>query len=302
MLRQASVKNAADVVRHWGGDRASLKHLGDSASSVFTFERDGERCVLKLTDRTFRRATQVAAECEFVSYLHVRRVNVASPLLTFDGEWVAETDNFVASACKYIDGERPEPAGQEMLTAWGRALAQIHEVAATYDPDPDFRPMAWMEEPWIKRAMTLFPAGELRPRKEFMDTRGYIDSLPATPENFGPIHGDHGPQNFRYDSARVTSFDFGNCCYHFYVYDLAVALSTFRRHDNREAMKQWLLEGYREVRALLEDSGYQLNWFLRFRVVYVYLSRLFLFGPNPRPEQQQTLTAMRARVEERKGW
>jgi hypothetical protein len=41
---------------------------------------------------------------------------------------------------------------------------------------------------------------------------------------------------------------------------------------------------------------------MRLRVVYVYTSRLDMFGDNPTPAHQQTLATIRARVHERKAW
>ena len=117
------------------------------------------------------------------------------------------------------------------------------------------------------------------------------------------IHADFGPQNFRYGAdGRITSFDFGNLCRDWFANDLVIALSTLRRDPKRDQLRAWMLAGYESVRPLDPASWALKDTLLQLRVLYVYLSRLVLFGAAPRAEQRETLAQLRALVLERVSW
>ena len=96
-------------------------------------------------------------------------------------------------------------------------------------------------------------------------------------------------------------FDFGNCCHHWFVSDVVISLSTLRRLPERDQYRDWLLTGYRRVRPLEGPAWEARAWFMRLRVLYVYLSRLRKFGRQPTPEERQTLEVLRALVGESGG-
>jgi Ser/Thr protein kinase RdoA (MazF antagonist) len=126
-----------------------------------------------------------------------------------------------------------------------------------------------------------------------------------TAETYGMTHADFGPRNFNYHpELGIIAFDFGNCCYHWYISDLAIALSTLRRwpSDERDRYRDWLLAGYQEVFPIDGELLANISWFFRLRILYVYLDRLMLFGPTPTAEQQATLHELRRNVHERFEW
>ena len=98
--------------------------------------------------------------------------------------------------------------------------------------------------------------------------------------------------------------DFGNCCYHWYISDLAIALSTLRRwpRDERDRYRDWLLAGYQEIFPIDHQLLANISWFIRLRILYVYLDRLLLFGSDPTVEQRATLCELRWNVHERFEW
>lgn len=138
---------------------------------------------------------------------------------------------------------------------------------------------------------TLIPSDDFKSLNEFHEVMDLCKSLPKNSTNFGLIHADHAPQNFRYDvnQNRITSFDFGNCCYHWYAADVAISLSTIRRKEKREEIRENLLAGYSSIRNLPADSDKLIDLFIRLRVIYVYLSRLYFWSKNRTSEQQAQL-------------
>jgi Ser/Thr protein kinase RdoA (MazF antagonist) len=100
----------------------------------------------------------------------------------------------------------------------------------------------------------------------------------------------------------ITSFDFGNCCRHHYAWDVAVSLSLLRRDPNRDELRDALLGGYAETFTPDPAALAEIKAFVRLRAVYVYLSRLWWFGPTPTAGQQETLDTMRTWVERGVEW
>ena len=162
---------------------------------------------------------------------------------------------------------------------WGRNLASIHRASRSYAPAKPKR-WQWDEENLILNFDRLLPKHDRDSRSLFKALMDECHSLPKTEATFGLIHGDHAPNNlvFDPDTKQITAIDFGNCCYHWYMADLGIALSVARRKENREEIKAALLEGYTESEALPQGHEKLIDLFIRLRAMYVYLDRLNRYG------------------------
>ena len=63
-----------------------------------------------------------------------------------------------------------------------------------------------------------------------------------------------------------------------------------------------MLAGYQEISPIDDRLLAETGWFLRLRILYVYLDRLMLFGAAPTDEQQATLHELRRNVHEQFEW
>ncbi|MCC7162775.1 MAG: phosphotransferase [Anaerolineae bacterium] len=314
MIHYATSADAAAVISSWDGLPSSLCHLGDSASAVFSFEtRADARRILRLTDATYRSRDDSHSELEFLAHLESHRVPAAAGVRTAHGAWTVEIETahglFYASVLEYAHGvvvrdDSPHRT-PEFFRAWGRNIALIHRASETYDPPPDVpRRWQWDEEILFRMADELIPADDVVTQVEVRELFEMLSTVPRAPRTFGVIHADHGPQNFHYDPSTrlITAFDFGNACYHWFICDLAVALSTVRLRPDREQIRAELLAGYTEIRSLPADFDSFVGVLARLRSVYVYLARHFKFGKNPTPEERLILDQCRARVHARSNW
>jgi Ser/Thr protein kinase RdoA (MazF antagonist) len=298
---------ARRAVAHWARPcsaavaAAGLEPLGVSGSAVWRWPAGGGTWrVLRLVDPAHRTRAQTESELAFMRHLAARGVAVAEPLPSTAGGWTVPVDGFVASAVTWADGAFVTD-GPGLDRAWGAALAGLHEAAASYDGPARWE---WHDEPWLAEADRLLPADDAAARAEWARLRAVLDGLPRTGEGYGTIHGDHGPQNFRWDASTgaLTTFDFANACRHWYAMDVTIALSTLRRDPARDRRRADLLAGYRSVRPLEAASWAAWPALLQLRILYVYLSRLDAFGPVPDAAQRATLAALRAQVASRVTW
>lgn len=313
MIRHASIKDAQKFVSQWSADTSSIEHIGDRGNSVFSFRNSkGDLQILRFTDPDFRSFEELLGELTFVDHLHAVGVPVAESVATKDGRsaFVAECEsgNLICSSIAYATGLEVQEGSldwnRDFFMEWGRNLGLIHQAAAHFKPSQGFKRWQWEGEILIARAEQLIPVEDKESLKEFHEVMDFCRGLPKSPDEFGLIHADHAPQNFRYNpqTKEITAFDFGNCCYHWFISDVAIALSTVRRKPNREEIRAGILEGYSSVRALPSGHDKLIDLFIRLRVVYVYLSRLHLWSVNRTPEQAKEIETLRGRVHSKTGW
>lgn len=161
---------------------------------------------------------------------------------------------------------------------------------------------AWDEEGLVADANELLPRDDAVVRSEFHDVHAHLSAMPRT-AGFGMNHGDYAPQNFHWERGRgITSFDFGNCCAHVFVNDIVISCSVLWRLPERERWRDALLSGYRETMELDEAAWAERRWFMRMRMLYVYLSRLRKYGAHPDPDACDVLRQIRSMIRPDPQW
>ncbi|MCB0157570.1 MAG: phosphotransferase [Caldilineaceae bacterium] len=297
----------AAVAARWPLDPAQLAQVSRAGNIVYRAALNGQTVYLRLTEPSFRTPVDNQAECDFLSYLNREGVAVALPVPSQRDREVEpiEVGDGIWSASVFAEapGTWVKP-GDALYTAafveqWGATLGRIHRAAHTFRPVAGWERGDWDEDFWLAQVDTLLPPDDDITRGELAQIAAALRSLPQTDATYGMTHGDFGPQNFRYDPAHgITAFDFGNCGYHWYMWDIAVALSLALWED--DAHKAWfrthLLDGYAAVFPEGLELLDHLDWFLRLRMIVVYLSRLWWFGPQPDRAQQATLARIHANV------
>jgi Ser/Thr protein kinase RdoA (MazF antagonist) len=303
MIRYADRDEAVFALKHWGGDASSLEHLGDFGNSVWRFRNlETDWQILRLTDSTFRTQSECLGELEFLEHLSRHCVDANAAVRTNSGDLCVpcKDGKLIAASVTYSQGERVEETSthwnSKLFAAWGRNLAQIHQASRSFAGSGRWD---WNQEILIRKADDLLPKADEQSRAEFDEIMNRCLALPRA--DFGMIHADHAPQNFHFDPKReiVTSFDFGNSCYHWFLADIAVALSTVRRRTNRDEIRMHLLNGYGELPS---NHEILIDLFIRLRVLYYYLSRLYKFGKCPTIEEQTILHLGMSAVHRRSGW
>lgn len=297
----------------WNIDPDNLEHVADRGNSVYRGRLDGDVVYLRLTNPDYRAKSELQGELDFVEHLHQQRVKVAAPLWSFNQHLVETVENenaeMYASVFQNAVGDvvqRGDGAWNEaFFRKWGQRLGEIHRAATTFQPKNGRDRWQWPDEYFFRHADRLFPPDDDTVRQEYTAILEYLEGLPKNSATYGMTHADFAPGNFHYDPAKgITAFDFGNCCYHWFLSDIAISLSIilWLPKAERDQNAEWLLAGYRSVFPLNDALFAEISWFLRLRMVYVYLSRLWYFGEQPTPDQQTILTRLRNLVLKRICW
>lgn len=305
----ASKELANTAAELWGA--AITEHISDSGNSVWLAEQNGQPIILRFTDPTYRSFSQCVEEIQYIWHLYCCGLQVATHIPSQTGNAVEEvavnTESMLASAFYVAPGTTPTPESADwndtLFLEWGRTLGKMHAASRRFQPQTAPQRWLWHEEVFLAQASQLLPSNDRKSHKELEAILCWFAELPKNKENFGMTHGDFAPQNFHYHpQVGITTFDFGNCCYHWYISDIAISLMSFRNHPKRDHYRNLLLSGYREQSPLGSEAFFQWSWFFRLRTLYVYLSRLMKFGESPTEKEQEVLARLRRNVHEPFAW
>lgn len=257
--------------------------VATSCNSVFKIRRAESQTdsYLRLTDADHRTQDELLAELDFVRHLATNGAAVSRPVLSRDGNVLhtvqAGGRTYFASVFTPVEGEMlrysTEPENRGAIHAWGRALGEIHRLAERYELPPGLSRFTWSSQPVMANAEHHLPQAEVEARHELHTLRAWLAEAPQDPRSFGMIHGDFVHPNCRLVSGRVMAFDFDDCCFHWFAYDLAIMLypCRFQPRDERMTYLRWIVEGYRQVRPLDEFWVRHISYFMRLRGLWIFI-------------------------------
>lgn len=269
---------ADTAVKLWHGVTGSLQHVSDSANQVYSFIQSGETRYLRLTSGNDRTKGEIEAELDFIAHLRQGGVSAMLPLASSAGRLIEElplADNLLF-ACVFEEakGERfgygSAKSNREHFRLRGKTLGQLHTLSKAYAPSGSFRRFAWDEDRLLLDMDSFLPESEKIVRRAYEALKERLRGYPKSSETFGLIHGDFGETNYRCHGARLNVFDFDDCCYHWFAYDLAVTI--FPHGWRREGLQllDWLLEGYSE-NIQMDTEIAQITMLCQWRLIYMFL-------------------------------
>jgi Ser/Thr protein kinase RdoA (MazF antagonist) len=290
-IHRTEIANTA--VKLWHGVTDSLHHISDSVNQVYSFIESGETRYLRLVSSSDRTKEQVEAELDFIACLHQSGVSATLPLSSSTGRLIEElplVDNLLF-ACVFEEakGKRfrydSATSNKEHFRLRGRTLGQIHALSKGYVPSGSFRRFAWDEDNLLLEINSFLPKSEKIVWREYDAFKERLQDYPKSSQTFGLIHGDFGETNYRYQDARLNIFDFDDCCYHWFAYDLAVTIYPHGWRREGLQLLDWLLEGYSET-VQLDVKLADITMFCQWRLIYMFLVYARKWGFENLSEQQ----------------
>lgn len=286
------------------------------ANLVYQYEKKGRARILRISYRPDRSVDLIRAELHFVNYLAKSGARVSAPAPSENGNLIevipASGINFIAVSFVKGRGMRVPDNGyryrqgapiEEYFENWGQTLGQMHRLAKTYQPlSTTIRRPEWFQ--W--KEYQGFPYRERLPRvaSRYDQLIAELHVLPRNVDSYGLIHYDFNDGNFTvdYDNGDMTVFDFDDCCYFWYVYDLACAWeggigrAMFRPLPERKAFMQrymdHVIEGY--TRELTIDEAWlaRLPLFLRL----IQMQELLVFAQYLGEPDEETQAGLRYKI------
>ena len=259
---------------------------------VYICSLNGEkRYVLRISALGDRTEEEYLAETEFVRYLARNGAPVADVIPSVRGKTVERMEQdgttvfITLFACakgmllsdngyRYREGAPLE----EYFYNTGKALGAIHRLSKQYRPV--HRRGAFSDKYTAEYINRLIPDSRADLKQAICRRLEEYRTLPKDPENYGLVHFDFSDGNYHVDleTGDITAFDFDNCIYCWYMFDLAHlwthGVGWYRHiHDAGQrmaCMDQYfgkILEGYRSETDVPEAMLEKLPLFIDMTII-----------------------------------
>ncbi len=268
-----------DDARLFGASREGLALYGDyegCQNLIYEYRQGDQPMILRISYRPDRTTEQIHAELHFVNYLADNGVRVSRAVPSCDGNLLESIHaggvrfaiaSFVkAEGMRVPDNEYRYREGapiEEYCQNWGQILGQMHALAKDYQPVSEaIKRPDWLEITRYREIDALVPKSLPVVRQRLHALVEQIRALPRDRESYGLIHGDFNDGNFTvdYDTGDITAFDFDDCGYLWFAYELACAWEGFigramfrPLHERRARMDRFfgnVLQGYSRENTL----------------------------------------------------
>lgn len=265
----------------------NIKLLDGFESFIFEFKReepgDVGEYILRLGHSLRRSPAMIEGEVDWINTLARGGAGVARAIFSSTGRLVecipdGLGENFLATAFVKASGRAPRRHDWTpgFFETYGRLLGRIHAISRTYQPsNPGIRRPDW-DDPINIQLDQYLPSSEHRAAERFKAVTAYLKTLPRDPEGYGMIHQDaHGGNLFVDETGQITLFDFDDCCYGHYIYDITMVLfyALTMQPDPEGFTAQFMpvfLQGYRQENHLDPKWLAQIPHFLKLRELDLY--------------------------------
>jgi len=268
-----------------GLTRVSAHEGGRNAVYIVT-SAGGERRILRISALPDRSLEAYISETGFVHYLARHGAPVADVLPSLGGRLVEEvktdTQTVYLSMFEYAPGGLISDYGyiyrngaplSEYFYNTGKTLGAIHRLSKQY-PHTAGRP-EYADKYSREYINQLIPDIYSGLKQAIFRRLTAFEALPMDSERYGLIHFDFSDGNYHIDmqTGKITVFDFDNCMYCWYMFDLANLWTHGEGWcrgiaDGRgrmEYMKGYfdkILEGYRTETTIPDDMLEKLPLFI----------------------------------------
>ena len=160
----------------------------------------------------------------------------------------------------------------------GKALGAIHRLAKEYTPK--HRRADYFDKFNMDYIGQLIPEEYAELKAAIADRIRPFRELPQTADNYGLVHFDFCDGNYHVDMSNgdVTVFDFDNCCYCWYVFDLAHLWThgvgwfqhesdVNRRKEGMDWYFSYILDGYRSETPVSEEELSKLPLYIDMTII-----------------------------------
>lgn len=287
LLKQAVVLYGLD-----GYECAAIPGHQGGRNLVFACKKDGEnRYILRVSLLGDRPEEDYLAETEFVHWLAQNGAPVADVIPSVNGNLVERASDgnrkgFVSlfawakgillsdNGYRYREGA---PLS-EYFRNTGKTLGTIHRLSKIYRPA--HRRISFSDKYNMDYLDRLIPDEYTELKQAVFRRLEQYRQLPRDGESFGLVHFDFSDGNYHVDldTGKLTAFDFDNCIYCWYMFDLAHLWTHgvgWYQHvqdpvKRMEGMAQYfsaVLEGYRSETEVSDELLTQLPLFIDMTLI-----------------------------------
>jgi len=274
------------VLEYYGLDVAEAKMLFSTRNYAFIFP-DGKTVVRVSITGTAAGRGSALSEVMWVDELRRYSRTICASLPSKRNNYIEEFsgDKTLYRVACFKQAKGSQLSNGEDADNWfymhlGDTVGRIHRAskeaaeAGIHYQRPD-----WIDLPLFHPETAVSMSPEVRAKcQEIIDK---VDALPTSLENYGMVHGDMTINNYYVDINNIWVFDFDDCNYNYYMYDIGTALSMWLFSGKNKPdvpRKKMLYEtgmldsfkmGYERHIQLPETEWDNLELFMKLRFVYM---------------------------------
>lgn len=281
---QRPTEEQLEGVRERWGLRGEVKFLRRVENFVYQATLEDRTVFLRLTEPHHRSAQEIQGELDWMDYLAGQGMRIAAPIHSRDDalvETIEGDEVYHAALFEQAHGaplKDKEDFTPEVLRAWGAYVGKMHRLTKGYQPGPQVQPRAqWNEDNGFKVTLKGVDKADPIAYERFHQCMEWLSGLEKDDECFGLVHADLHHGNFFVERGRITAFDFDDCAYHWFVYDLVTPFFNLLKMSDAgffdrpfEETKALYLEGYSQENTLAPKWLARVDAFLLFRISTVY--------------------------------
>lgn len=271
----------AEARQRFGIAPDQIKLLDGFESYMYEFEKDDSEFILRIGHSRRRSPDMIRGEVDWINYLAKGGAGVARAVESAQGNLVeiipdAKDGAFLATAFVKAPGADAWTAGwwgEDWFAEYGRLLGKMHRLTKSYKPAKlEWNRSSW-DAPENLEIEEHIPESISFVSEKFRELMQHLQSLPTGPEDYGMIHQDaHGGNFFVNENGKITLFDFDDCTYGHFAYDVAMVL--FYAVTNREDAEEFapifwrpFWQGYCEENELDPKWLCEIPHFLKLREI-----------------------------------
>jgi Ser/Thr protein kinase RdoA (MazF antagonist) len=217
--------------------------------------------ILRLHRQGYHTKPEIASELAWLTALQdLPGLQTTRPIPGAQG-LVTELDGRFLVAFAPISGQELQPGDD--LAHWfaplGEITARLHLHARQWTPPKGFTRKRWEVETILgpkphwghwRQSQGLDRAGEALLTRATEALAAKLHAYGTGPETFGLIHADLRLANLMLDSGTLTTIDFDDCGFGWWVYDLASALSFIETDPRLPGLIAAWVTGYTRITPL----------------------------------------------------
>ncbi len=206
-------------------------------NKIFICSKGGEKkFVLRISATGDRTENDYLAETEFVRFLAKNEAPVADVIPSVNGKLVEVLDDGAApvflSLFEYAKGMLLADNGyryrdgatlEEYFFNTGKTLGKIHALSKNFEPVAAHHRQDYFDKYNMEYLGRLIPDKYSELKSAIAARLETFRVLPTDAQSYGLVHFDFSDGNYHIDmtTGNITVFDFDNCLYCWYMFDLA---------------------------------------------------------------------------------
>jgi amicoumacin kinase len=291
-----------------------IELLDGFESFIYKFQRPDGQFILRIGHSSRRSPDLIWGEVDWINYLAAGGTSVARAILSKNGNLVepvgdGQGGEFLCTAFVHALGKevRREQIDDRLVINYGRLVGRMHALAKAYHvSNPAWMRYAW-DAPENNTAERQMPAKEALALQKYREVLAHLQSLPREADGYGMIHQDaHLGNAFVDDCQQLTLFDFDDCVYGHFIYDIAMVLFYVANgQPDPAAYTGWFmplfLSAYRQENRLDPAWLAELPHFMKLREIDLFAAIHFSFQDGDHPDDAWCARYMKGRRERIEG-